>query len=86
MLLLIISLIQKQPNEKDYTNFYFCHCSVFMQKRKYDIPGGTAPNGSNTPEGLYNELKSMQAQGVESNNIDISGYKGFVASSDGPCN
>ena len=53
---------------------------------KYDIPGGTAPNGTNTPQGLYNELKVMQAQGMESNNINIPGYKGYVAASDGPCN
>ena len=53
---------------------------------KYDIPGGTAPNGSNTPQGLYNKLKDMQAQGIESNNITIPGYKGFVAPSNGPCN
>lgn len=53
---------------------------------KYDIPGGTAPDGSNTPQGLFNKLKSMQASGIESENITIPGFKGFVADSNGPCN
>lgn len=53
---------------------------------KYDIPGGTAVNGTNTPQGLFNELKSMQASGVEAENITIPGFKGFVADSNGPCN
>lgn len=53
---------------------------------RYDIPGGTAINGTNTPQGLYNKLNSMQQQGIESANITIPGVKGWVASSDGPCN
>lgn len=53
---------------------------------KYDIPGGMAPDGTNTPQGLYNKLKSMQQSGIESENITIPGVKGFVADSNGPCN
>ncbi len=53
---------------------------------KYDIPGGTAINGTNTPQGLYNQLKSMQPQGIESSNITIPGDKRFVADGSGPCN
>lgn len=53
---------------------------------KYDIPGGTAINGTNTPQGLYKELKSMQQQGTETNNITIPGTKTFVAAATGPCN
>ena len=57
-----------------------------LEISRYDIPGGTAISGSNTPQGLFNKLKGMQDQGIEADNINIPGYKGFVASSDGPCN
>lgn len=53
---------------------------------KYHIPGGTAINGTNTPQGLYKQLQSMQQQGIESNNITIPGAKAFVADATGPCN
>lgn len=53
---------------------------------KYDIPGGTAINGTNTPQGLYKQFKSMQQQGIESNSITIPGTKAFVADATGPCN
>jgi hypothetical protein len=54
---------------------------------KYDIPGGAAPYGTNTPQGLYNKLKSMQqTRSAETNNLSIAGYKSWVANSNGPCN
>ncbi|WP_018615713.1 hypothetical protein [Segetibacter koreensis] len=53
---------------------------------RYDIPGGTAISGTNTPQGLYNQLKSMQQQGIESDNITIPGGKAFVGDATGPCN
>jgi len=54
---------------------------------KYDLPGGTAPNGSSTPQGLYQKLNKMKSQGdSESANIIIPGVKGFAGSSSGPCN
>jgi hypothetical protein len=53
---------------------------------KYNLPGGMAPNGSSTPQGLFNKLKSMQQAGIESGNITIPGVKGWVGQSDGPCN
>jgi len=54
---------------------------------KYDIPGGAAPFGTNTPQGLYQKLNEMKALGnAESKDIIIPGLKGFVGSSNGPCN
>ena len=54
---------------------------------KYDIPGGAAPFGTNTPQGLYQKLNAMKALGnAESKDIIIPGLKGFVGSSNGPCN
>lgn len=53
----------------------------------YDIPGGTAPNGTTTPEGLYQQLKKMKDTGsAESQSISIPGVKGYVGASHGPCN
>lgn len=53
----------------------------------YDIPGGTAPYGSATPQGLFNKLKDMKKQaGAEAANITIPGVKGFAGNSNGPCN
>jgi hypothetical protein len=53
----------------------------------YDIPGGTAAGGPRTPQGLYNQLKSWKESGhPEAQNINITGYKGWVAQSIGPCN
>lgn len=53
----------------------------------YEIPGGMAPAGTSTPQGLYNKLTAMkQSGGPEAANISIPGVKGWVAYSDGPCN
>lgn len=53
----------------------------------YDLPGGTSPVGSATPEGLYQKLKAMkEAHGPEAVNITIPGVKGFAGPSKGPCN
>jgi hypothetical protein len=53
----------------------------------YDIPGGTAPYGTATPQGLYQKIKKMATQaGAESTNIMIPGVKGFAGGSNGPCN
>ena len=52
---------------------------------KYDLPGGMAPFGSSLPQGVYNKLKSMKQSGVESDNINIPGVKGWVSDSHGPC-
>jgi hypothetical protein len=54
---------------------------------KYNLPGAQAPLGSNTPQGLYNQLKTMKAAGgTEAINISIPGVKGYVAYGTGPCN
>ena len=54
---------------------------------KFDISAGLAPDGSSTPQGLYQKLQSMKKLGdAESNNITIPGVKGFAGNSDGPCN
>jgi hypothetical protein len=54
---------------------------------KFDLPYGEAPNGSNTPQGLYIKLQQMKKDnGPEAANVDIGFMKGYVASSTGPCN
>jgi len=54
---------------------------------KYDIPGGTSPTGTSTPEGLYQKLQSMKkAAGAEAANIELPGGKSWAAGSKGPCN
>lgn len=53
----------------------------------FNIPGGMAPNGTTTPQGLYQRLKAMRDQGGnESNNIIIPGVKGYAGTSKGLCN
>ena len=53
----------------------------------YDIPGGTAVNGTATPQGLYQKLNLMKkANDAESKNITIPGVKGFAGNSNGSCN
>ncbi|QEC69302.1 hypothetical protein FRZ67_19055 [Panacibacter ginsenosidivorans] len=54
---------------------------------KYDIPGGMAPYGTSTPQGLYQKLSSMKEEGgAEAANINIPGVLGWVGDSNGPCN
>jgi hypothetical protein len=60
--------------------------STPLEIPKYNIPGGMAPNGTSTPQGLYQKLKNMRQAGQEYNNITIPGVKGFVSDSNGPCN
>ena len=58
-----------------------------LELDKYDIPGGQAPAGTNTPQGLYLKLKAMKsAGGNEAANITIPAVKGYVANSSGACN
>ena len=53
----------------------------------YDIPGGNAPMGTATPQGLYQKLQEMQSNNsAEAPNITIPGVKAYAGSSDGPCN
>jgi hypothetical protein len=50
------------------------------------IPGGIAPSGTRTPQGLYLKLQQMKRAGdVEAANITIGSFKNWVADSDGPC-
>jgi len=54
---------------------------------KYDIPGGMAPYGTHTPQGLYQKLKQMKdANHPEAGNITTDIVKGWTAKSGGPCN
>ena len=54
---------------------------------KYNVPGGATSAGTSTPQGIYKELKRMQALGnPESNNISIPSAKAFAGPSSGPCN
>ncbi|MEO7488858.1 MAG: hypothetical protein ABIU77_17235 [Ferruginibacter sp.] len=56
--------------------------------QKFDISAGLAPDGSNTPQGLYQKLESMgkNTSDPESKNITIPGVKGFAGNSNGACN
>ncbi len=55
--------------------------------QKYNIPGGAAPYGTATPQGLYQKLLEMKKPGgAESSNITIPGVKGYAGKSNGPCN
>ena len=59
----------------------------YLEIPMYDIPGGTAINGTATPQGLYQKLVSMSSSaGSESKNITIPGVMGFAGNSNGPCN
>ncbi|MEP7374573.1 MAG: hypothetical protein ABI675_14360 [Chitinophagaceae bacterium] len=52
---------------------------------RYDIPGGMAPYGTSTPQGLYKKLQQMkQAGGSNSANI-ILPLVGWAGASKGPC-
>jgi len=54
---------------------------------KYDIPGGMAPFGTSTPQGLYQKLSSMKEEGgEEAANITLTTVLGWVGDSHGPCN
>lgn len=53
---------------------------------KYDIPGGENPYGTNTPQGLYQQLKSMKDnKHPEAGGITVGIVKGWVGTSKGPC-
>ncbi len=88
----LANFIRYDIDEYNCTDFAL---DVFNYKRggnqlsipKYDIPGGTAPYGTSTPQGLYQELKKTKDQGgSEAANILIPGAKGFAGASNGPCN
>ncbi len=74
-------------NCTDFALEVFNHVRISnpLEIPKYDLPGGTAPLGSSTPQGVYNKLKSMKQSGVEGGNINIPGVKGWVSDSHGPC-
>ena len=58
-----------------------------LEIAKFQVPGGITPNGTSTPQALYEKLVSMkQAGGPEASNITIPGVKGWVGNSSGPCN
>jgi hypothetical protein len=53
---------------------------------RFDIPGGMAPNGTSTPNGLYIKLQQMkQAGGSNTQGITIP-LIGWAGASKGPCN
>jgi hypothetical protein len=54
---------------------------------KYDIPGGMAPYGTNTPQGLFQKLREMKSNNhQEAGNITSDIIKGWVGNSKGSCN
>jgi hypothetical protein len=52
----------------------------------YTIPGGEAPAGTSTPNGVYNKLKELKESGVPAAAIIGIPYLGTVGASHGPCN
>lgn len=67
--------------------FNMVHVGGHLEIPKYDIPGGMAINGTNTPQGLYQKLMSIAEEGgTEATNITIPGVAGWVGISHGPCN
>jgi hypothetical protein len=60
---------------------------LYLEIPDYHIPGGMAGELSNTPQGLYNELVSLNQSGGYSQygQITIPGVAGYVGSSHGPC-
>jgi hypothetical protein len=53
----------------------------------YDIPGTYPSAGTSMPQGIYNKLQQMKNSGdPHADKIQIGFYKGYVTSSDGPCN
>ena len=88
----LANFIQYDIDDYNCTDFAL---EVFNHKRTgsqleipmFNIPGGNAPNGTATPQGLYQKLLSMKKHSdPESPNITIPGVKGFVGNSKGPCN
>jgi hypothetical protein len=58
----------------------------YLNIPRYDIPGGMAPNGTSTPQGLYIKLQEMKkAGGIPARNITIP-IVGWVGTSKGACN
>ncbi|MGB8191846.1 MAG: hypothetical protein WCF67_08010, partial [Chitinophagaceae bacterium] len=54
---------------------------------RYDIPGGMTSSGTNTPQGLYHQLKAIKdGGGPEAANVTIGFLQAWVGGSKGPCN
>jgi hypothetical protein len=92
----MLSLLQYKTKNSHYdiddyncTDFALDVFNSVANSGKLEIPKFNIPIGINpasTPQGLFQKLKSMKDSGVESNNINIPGVKGWVANSSGPCN
>ncbi len=91
-MLYLAHFIKYDIDEYNCTDFSL---EVFNYKRgsnkliipMYDLPGGTALNGTATPQGLYQKLKAIKDKGEPSaSNVIIPGAKGFVGHSTGSCN
>lgn len=53
----------------------------------YLIPGGLAPNGSRTPQGIFDLLQNIKSGGgPEAGKIEIAQLAGWAPNSNGPCN
>lgn len=62
------------------------HPSQKLDIPRYNIPGGEAPNGTSTPQGLYLKLQALkQAGGTQAAGIDVP-VIGSAGNSSGPCN
>jgi hypothetical protein len=65
--------------------FNYSRPSNPLEVSRAQLPYGSAPNGSRTPQELYKTLDKMQRVSVERGNINFPGIKAWVNTSNGPC-
>ena len=58
----------------------------YLEIPLYNIPGGEAPYGTSTPQGLYNKFRQMQNAGGSQAQGVVIPIIGWVGASSGPCN
>jgi hypothetical protein len=67
-------------------NVFNAAAPVYLDIPLYHIPGGMYGELSNTPQGLYNKLRSLNTSGgYQGGNIQIPGVLGTVGISNGAC-
>lgn len=92
----LLTEISRHKNDKYDIDEYNCTdfaLEIFNYQRtnkltiaKYFLPGGQTPYGTSTPQAVYLELQSIKAiGGNDAVNVNLPGYKGYVANGKGPC-
>ncbi|MEP6466868.1 MAG: hypothetical protein ABJB05_11220 [Parafilimonas sp.] len=68
-------------------NVFNASAPLYLDIPQYHIPGGMYGELSNTPQGLYNELKTLsKSGGYDDGEITIPGVAGYAGISHGACN